>query len=152
MLRLIKFMVAVPGWQRENRQLSADYHLSSLLSLRRLVRPGSLVILLSDFRGFDEKARSHLIGLRQHNEIIMVHIHDPMEAMLPPAGFYRVTDGQKEMQLDTSDGELVQRHRQRFDLHRDKLVATARASHINFLTCRTDDDPEHIIREGLRQR
>lgn len=152
-LRLIKFMVEAPGWQSRDRQdMPEHYDLSSLLNLRRLVRPGSLVIMLSDFRGFDEKARSHLIGLRQHNEIIMVHIHDPMEASLPPAGFYRMTDGQRELQLDTGDPAIVERHRQRFEEHQGNLLATARSCHINYLTCRTDDDPEQVIRQGLRQR
>ena len=152
-LRLIKFMVEAPGWQTEKqKQRKSGNSLDSLLNLRRLVRPGSLVILLSDFRGFDHTARSHLIRLRQHNEVVMVHIYDQLEQALPPAGLYRMTDGQREVQLDTSEQQLIDDYQNRFSSHQQYLLQTARSCHINFLTCRTEDEPENVIRQGLRQR
>lgn len=152
-LRMIKYMVSAPGWQAETEHEAApNYELTSLLALRRLVRPGSLVIMLSDFRGFDDKAKTHLFGLRQHNEIIMVHIYDELEAMLPPAGYYRLSDGKQELNIDTSDKTLIEQHRQRFQSRRDSLLALARSSNINLLTCRTDHDPARVIRDGLRRR
>ena len=152
-LRMINYMVSAPGWQAGTaRPATQNYELTSLLALRRLVRPGSLVIMLSDFRGFDDKAKKHLFGLRQHNEIIMVHIYDELEAMLPPAGYYRLSDGEQELDIDTGDKKLVEQHRQRFQSRRDSLLALARSSNVNLLTCRTDNDPARVIREGLRRR
>ncbi len=152
-LRMINYMVSAPGWQAgTTRPVTQNYELTSLLALRRLVRPGSLVIMLSDFRGFDDKAKKHLFGLRQHNEVIMVHIYDELEAVLPPAGYYRLSDGEQELDIDTSDKKLVEQHRQRFQSRRDSLLALARSSNVNLLTCRTDNDPARVIREGLRRR
>jgi len=152
-LRLIKYMLAAPGWHLKRDQTATQGdQLNSLLALRRLVRPGSLVIMLSDFRGFNDKAKTHLFGLRQHNEIILVHIYDALEAMLPPAGYYRLSDGEREMDIDTSDKQLIEHHRLRFQSRRDQLLALARSNNVNLLTCRTDDDPVRVLREGLRRR
>ncbi len=152
-LRMINYMVSAPAWQNAaGPEQTTSHELNSLLALRRLVRPGSLVIMLSDFRGFDDKARTHLFGLARHNEVVMVHIYDQLEAMLPPAGYYRISDGKQELDIDTGDAKLIEQHKQRFQLRRDSLQALARSSNINLLTCRTDNDPVTVIREGLRRR
>jgi len=152
-LRLIKNMVEHPGWQQKALIKSKqEALLHSLVNLRRLARPGSLVILLSDFRGLDEKARSHIIRLRQHNEVVMVHIYDWLEQSLPPAGQYKITDGQQEIEFDTHSQKFVEAHTDSFNQHKDYLLKITRASHINYLSCRTEDDPEKIIREGFCAR
>jgi uncharacterized protein (DUF58 family) len=152
-LRLIKNMVEHPAWQqKEVAEQQQQGMLHSLINLRRMTRPGSLVILLSDFRGFDEESRSHLIRLRQHNEIIMVHIYDWLEEFLPPAGSYRIRNGEQELVFDTTNKELVSEHANKFKSHQAYLLKTARACHANFLSCRTEDSPEKIIKEGLRTR
>ena len=152
-LRLIKHMAEHPAWQQtdivEEQQQGM---LRSLINLRRMTRPGSLVILLSDFRGFDEESRSHLIRLRQHNELIMVHIYDWLEEFLPPAGNYRIRNGEQELVFDTHNKKLVNEHAEKFKIHQDYLLKTARTCHANFLTCRTEDATEKVIKEGLRPR
>lgn len=152
-LRMIKHMVYHPGWQRpEINEDNRQGMLHSLINLRRLVRPGSLVILLSDFRGFDDKSRSHLIRLRQHNEVIMVHIYDWLEEFLPPAGHYRITNGVQELEFDTHNQNLINDYKNKFNAHRNLLLKTARSCHMNYLCCRTEDVPEKIVKEGLRIR
>jgi uncharacterized protein (DUF58 family) len=152
-LRLIKNMVEHPAWQQnEVEEQQQQGMLNALINLRRLVRPGSLVILLSDFRGFDEVSRSHLIRLRQHNELIMVHIYDWLEEFLPPAGSYRIRNGEQELVFDSTNKKLITDHANKFKSHQNYILKTARACHANFLTCRTDDAPDRIIKEGLRSR
>ncbi len=150
-LRLIMTMTEHPAWKEKKKASSQQSSLIySLITLRRLVRPGSLVILLSDYRGLNEEARSHIIRLRQHNEVIMVHIYDWLEAFLPPAGQYRMTDGEQELEIDTHNKKLVNDHQKKFQEHQQDLLKIARSSHMNFLICRTEDDPEKTIRQGLQ--
>ncbi|MCG8378981.1 MAG: DUF58 domain-containing protein [Proteobacteria bacterium] len=152
-LRLIKTMVEHDAWNNTGHY-KADHKslLRSLISLRHLVRPGSLVILLSDFRGLDDEVRSHLIRLRQHNEVVLVHIYDWLEEYLPPAGQYRITNGVKELEIDTHNKKLVDDYQKKFNEHKNQILRITRSSHMNYLCCRTEDNPEKIIREGLRER
>ncbi|HIF52179.1 MAG TPA: DUF58 domain-containing protein [Thiotrichaceae bacterium] len=152
-LRLIKHMVEHPAWQQTDiHENQRQGMLHSLINLRRMARPGSLVILLSDFRGFDEESRSHLIRLRQHNELIMVHIYDWLEEFLPPAGNYRIRNGEQELEFDTNNKKLIADHANKFKSHQQYLIKTARSCHANFLSCRTEDNAEQIIKHGLRSR
>jgi uncharacterized protein (DUF58 family) len=58
--------------------------------LRPLVKPGSLVLVLSDFADLAPATEEHLAGLVAHNDIRLLWISDPMEQQGLPAGTYRV--------------------------------------------------------------
>jgi uncharacterized protein (DUF58 family) len=58
---------------------------SAVQKLNQVVRPGSLIYLLSDFHDFDEKTQQHLSLLGRHNDLIALRIFDPLEQTLPPA-------------------------------------------------------------------
>lgn len=73
---------------------------AALLRLRRLVRPGSLVILISDFYGLGDDSAPQLLYLRRHNDLVAVRVLDPLEQAAPPAGRYGLTDGRERRDLD----------------------------------------------------
>ena len=86
-LHFIQQLVAHPAWD----MAADDGHgqqtgVKALMRLRQVTRPGSLVILLSDFRFLDADCRGQLVELARHNDVVMIHIHDPLECMLPQAG------------------------------------------------------------------
>lgn len=74
----------------------------ALLRLRRLARPGSLVILISDFYTLDEASVSHLLYLRRHSDLLALRVLDPLEVTAPPAGRYVLTDGRERRDFDAS--------------------------------------------------
>ncbi len=84
------------GWQC--RKLS-----DALLRLRRIVKPGSRIILISDFYQMDDLSNEHLSYLRAHNDLIAYHICDPLELAPPKPGKYGITNGRVEMLLDTTN-------------------------------------------------
>jgi len=91
------------------------YQLADALGqLRRLVRPGSLVFIISDFQQLHEQGLRHLQAMRLHNEIRMCQIIDPLELALPisAAGLASVSAGEQPFMLDLSDTELKQHYQQ----------------------------------------
>lgn len=150
-LRLIRQLVEHPAWSRENttpRDPSALYR--SLVRLRRVAHPGSLVFMLGDYRGLDEKEESQIILLGRHTEIVMVFIYDPIEQRLPAAGLYRVSDGEQEMVLDTYDRRRSETYQARFTAHREKLQRIANTGGIHLIDCATSQDPLSVLQKGLR--
>ncbi|NOQ87759.1 MAG: DUF58 domain-containing protein, partial [Gammaproteobacteria bacterium] len=75
---------------------------TAISRLRKVTHPGSLVFMISDFRGMDEKAYSHLANIARHNDIVLIKITDPIEIELPTSGSYKLTDGTNELQIQTS--------------------------------------------------
>lgn len=74
----------------------------ALLRLRRVAKPGSMVILISDFYNLDADSERHLSRLTQHNDILAYHICDPLELAPPKPAQYAITNGQQDMLLDTT--------------------------------------------------
>jgi uncharacterized protein (DUF58 family) len=84
----------------------------ALQALAQVVRPGSLVFIISDFQHFDDICVQQLRLLKRHSDIIALSIHDPLEKALPPSGSYGFSDGENSIRVDTSDKQF----RKRFSL------------------------------------
>ncbi len=97
-----------------NRNAGNDnqaYLIEALHNVRRVAKHGSIIFLISDFQTFNEEAtRVHLRELSRHNDVIGLHISDPLEKELPNPDLYTITDGSARSRIDTA----VQRHRKAY--------------------------------------
>lgn len=116
--------------------------------LARLVkhaRPGSAVYLISDFRGFDSHAETHLAKLSRHCEVELVFLFDPLENRLPNKGLYPLTDGERGLWLNTGDQNETARYQQRFMQRLNSLEQFSKKHGLSFRQCRTTDDPLQVL-------
>lgn len=68
----------------------------SLMKLRRLAKPGSLVCLISDFELFNETCSKYISDMRRHCEIQAANIFDPLEIAIPESAAGRTLSLQSE--------------------------------------------------------
>lgn len=113
---------------------------SALIRLRRIVRPGSLVICLSDFLTLNEDSSDDLLRLRRHNDVVTLQITDPIELNTPPPGRYAVSDGQQVGMLDTESSAGRQHYGAFFQGHRQRLQQLMLQRAIPLLQLSTTDD------------
>ncbi len=108
-LRYFHALTEVHQQHSGNRGLTLDLALSQL---RRLVRPGSLVYILSDFAAFSEAGLRHIRAIRQHNEVTCCPITDPLELALPAnsSGLAAVTDGRQTGYIELGSRSIQQRY------------------------------------------
>jgi len=142
-LQLLRQMVADPVWQRElHRPFAPQQRLAvTLQRLQRVARPGSLILLLSDFNQWDETVEKQLALLSRHCELGLVHCFDPLEAELPPAGSYRLSDGLRDLTIATGDFSARQDYQRRFAERRQLLESFCRRQRSKLLSLATDADP-----------
>ena len=91
-LRFVHQLVEHPDWEHRIRSETADGSApltQAMAALRRVARPGSLVVILSDFIDFTRSAQAYLSSVARHNEVLAVFLNDPLEQTLPPPGHYR---------------------------------------------------------------
>ena len=137
-----------PAWQHAHgTQARKTAHAMS--RLRKVTRPGSLVFLISDFRDINEQAESHLINVARHNDVVLIQVFDPVEAELPPAGSYKVSDGSNDLQLNTGDSRLRQAYRQRFEQRQARLAKLCRQHRMFLLPVSTAEDVLTALQQGL---
>jgi uncharacterized protein (DUF58 family) len=129
-----------------------DVFRNALARLRRVARPGSLIALISDFRGLDSTAEAHLSQLARHNELVLIFVYDPLETQLPPAGHYRVADAERELTLDTAGNAARREYAHQFDARRERIRRLCLRQRMVFLPCATHEDPLRRLQQGLVQR
>lgn len=86
----------------EQRELPPRVLSDALIRLRRVVKPGSIVVLISDFYSLDADCEQQLSRLRAHNDLLAYHICDRVELAPPKPQQYAITNGEQELILDTS--------------------------------------------------
>ena len=149
-LHFIQQLVAHPAWDRQAPQAADPASgLKALMRLRQVTRPGSLVILLSDFRFLDPDCRGQLVELARHNDVLMIHCYDQFERQLPAAGFYRVTDGRESVDINTASDALRTRYRERYDQHQHDIERLCQELGLYLIDIATDDDMLLELKTGL---
>jgi len=147
-LHLLQKLVEAEPSKLSSASLGLDQALARLV---HHARPGSLVFVFSDFRGLGSAGEFSLIRLRQHCDVVLVFLSDPLESQLPSSGRYRFAHGERELSLDASPA-ATKAHADRFGLRREAIAQLARLHRMRFIPCLTTDDPLTILREHLRLR
>ncbi|MGR9000210.1 MAG: DUF58 domain-containing protein, partial [Gammaproteobacteria bacterium] len=127
--------------------IDKEYTLDQVLArLNQHARPGSLVYIISDFRGINNQAETHIAKLSQHCEIVLIFIYDPLESSLPAKGRYRFTDDERDVVVDTSDQQRLLAYQQRFSQRLKCLELLAKKRGLAFIQCSTAEDPIQCLR------
>lgn len=129
-LRYFHALTQVHSEQDSQRGLNIN---DALSQLRRLVRPGSLVYILSDFSAFTADGLRHIRAIRQHNEVCCCPITDPLDLALPTAsqGTAAVSDGQNTAYIELGSNTLQQRYQRQQESFQQQLK-----QHLSQLGCK----------------
>lgn len=146
-MRLVQGLV---DWLSPDRFAAGQEPLSvALQRVRHAVRPGSLVLVISDFYGLDEESQQHLSRLRQHNDVVGLQVLDPAEESLP-AGRYPITDGEEASLLDTARSGGRRRFEHMSRHHAEDPRRMFQRHQCGWVTMRTVDDPVEVLGRDLR--
>jgi uncharacterized protein (DUF58 family) len=154
-LRFVHQLVEHPDWDVRERPEGSDgeQQLTQAMSaLRRVARPGSLVVILSDFQEMSRSAQSYLSSVARHNEVLALFINDPIERELPPPGRYRLVTGADEMAIDTYTRAAREDYQNEFEARRHELEVFCHRYGIHLMPLSTEDDPVTTLQTALGRR
>lgn len=146
-MRVIQGLV---DWLDPARQPSGIEPLSHALErVRHAVRPGSLVLVISDFFGLDDDCNRHLSRLRQHNDVIGCQVLDPAEEQLPP-GRFPISDGKHNSIFDTTQDLARKRFDSMSQQHAGEPKRMFQRHQCGWVVMRSSDDPVEVLGRDLR--
>lgn len=151
-LRYLHELVGHPDWARRERQADDDGEpqlTQAMAALRRVARPGSLVVILSDFIGFSRAGQSYLSSVARHNEVLAVFLNDPLERSLPPPGRYRLVTGDQELAIDTFAKSARRDYEQAFLGRSHALEDFCQRYGVHLMELSTADDPVAVLKAAL---
>lgn len=123
---------------------SIELH-AMLRDASRVARPGSMVILLSDFFDFDDECIQYLSVLARRSDVLAVHIHDELEKQLPRNSILTVTNQLQRLTIDTS--AVAQPYATTFMDHQEHLKRALRNHGIQYVQASLDVPLEQFARE-----
>ena len=68
--------------------------------LRRVIKPGSIIIIISDLLGIDEKTPALVSSLTRNNDLMTFWVHDQTEIDHWPQGRYQILSDRQQYSLD----------------------------------------------------
>ncbi len=152
-LRFVHALAEHPDWETRNVPDDGEAPLTMAMSaLRRVARPGSLVVVLSDFQGMSMAAQSYLSSVARHNEVLAIRLHDPFERDLPPPGRYRLVAAADELAIDTQAAAARREYREAFEKSENDFDAFCQRYGIHRMPMSTADDPVTALQTALGRR
>ncbi len=154
-LRYVHELVNHPDWEASAERTAKNEEsplTQAMAALRRVARPGSLIVVISDFVGFSRAAQAYLAGVARHNEVLAVFISDPLEHDLPPPGRYRLVNFDAELAIDTYARTARQDYEHAFEERQHNLEGFCQRYGIHLLAMSTQDDPVVCMQTALGKR
>ena len=147
-LRVLRALATLsqPAAQEQEQQVTLS---GSLMRARQVARPGSLLVIISDFYGLDTNAEGQLTRMRQHNDMLAIWVHDRLEREPPPPGRYAVSDGWQTATLDTISKRSRERYAASFAARFEHLRGTFGRLAIPLLPITTGEDAADALRRGV---
>ena len=154
-LRYLHELAEHPDWHSHEHLQNGEREVpltTAMASLRRVARPGSLVVILSDFVGMTRAAQSYLSSVARHNEVLAVFLSDPLERELPPPGRYRLISDDDEIAIDTYAKAARRNYRSAFEERTQEVEQFCKRYGVHLMQLSTDDDPVSALQTALGRR
>jgi len=119
-----------------------------LRELRRVARPGSEIVIISDFLGSDRDSAQALAALTRHNQLYHYWIHDDSEVNDWPRGGYPIRNAQGYTVLELDDSGQRASLAQRQQQHRQRVESMSAAFGIPLLPISCNRDITRQLLQG----
>jgi len=154
-LRLLRLLESAPSPDAAaNHQHPVISWSTALNQLKNLSRPGARLMLISDFSDFlsepnVEKTLRDIVG---HRQVVCFKVTDPLDATLPPAGRYAISDGSRQIKMDTSQQAIRQRYQVDFERSQQDVIDYLRRYQVPLVTVDTNENPNELLQQVFPKR
>lgn len=120
-----------------------------LLRAEQLSTHDFIVILVSDLSGWDRTSAKRIKTLARHNDVFALHIFDPLERQLPPAGRYVVSDGELQIEFDAQEYRVQKKFSDHFSNRVDDLTAELKRHNVPVILVDTVAPAQEQVRAAI---
>ena len=121
----------------------------ALKTLERNIGHDYLIVLISDFYGWDEETLSTIRRIGRHNDVVCALIYDPLERDISRANNLVVSDGQYQLEIEPEHKGLGEKFEASFESSFSRVQADLNRHHIPILPIDTVATVTDQLREKL---
>ena len=112
---------------------------AGLEQLRRLTQSNYRIFIISDFSGDLTSWSEQIKLLARNNQVIALHIQDPLDKELPPADHYVITDGTQRLQFYSGKEKLRAEYTAEFAARCNVLKDLCQHESMTYMALSTED-------------
>ncbi len=135
LVQMNRELVADAKWQPDQDGLSR-----ALSQLARRIGHDGLVIIVSDFEGWNDDCLQRIKDIRRNNDVIAVLVTDPLERDLDHAHKLVISDGQFQLEVNAENTTASERYRAGFSHRLTDLAATLKRHAIPLIPLSTETE------------
>jgi uncharacterized protein (DUF58 family) len=153
-LRLLRLMESAPSPSASPGDDAPDAWSIALSQLKSLSRPGARLMVISDFTDLlsDTTVEKTFRDIVSHRQVVCFKITDPLDAELPPSGRYALTDGSKQIKIDTSMQRLRSAYKDDFEKSQAAVIDYLRRYQIPLVSVDTSENPNELLQRVFPKR
>lgn len=122
----------------------------ALKRLRTIIRPGSLVIIISDFYQLGKDVKRHLIQLNKHNDVMALFITDNFEINTPLPGVYGINNDKNAVVFNSNKDIDIKNMKQKQNQHLDRVYENIQKSGVPVIPVMTNDNLQDKIKHAMK--
>ncbi|MFV1983347.1 MAG: DUF58 domain-containing protein [Thiohalomonadales bacterium] len=123
-----------------------------LKKTERLSGHDYLIVIISDLSGWNSETIKRLKRLAQHNDVITSLIFDPLENNLPASSLLVLSDGEMQIQVDTTRAGLTQQYTKYFQSSVEQLQSELNKHGIPVIPINTIDTVQNQLHKTIGER
>lgn len=145
----LRFLAAIASGTAARGDTDAQPLDATLGRLAGSARRGSRVVVLSDFADLGEEGKRHLTELARRSDLTLVLVYDVLEAVAPPPGEYRVSEGDQVSTIRVAGEAARDRYRSTFEERVEELKGFCRTHRTELVAMGTHRDPVDTLPRSL---
>ncbi len=123
-----------------------------LQRVSRMARPGTQLIIISDFFQQSANSREYLEKLTQHNNVLAIQIVDPLELAAPPTGEYGISNGLINWRMNLNSQSQQQHLDDVLSSRQQQIKTLFDEINVPLLQLLTDDDVNAVLHHLLTRK
>ena len=124
----------------------------ALREAERLSGHDYLIVIISDMSGWNDETVKRIKRLAQHNDVMASLVFDALEKNLPDSSRLVLSDGDKQIQVDSGKAGLNQLYTEHFESAVEYLQSELKKHGIPVIPMNTRDDVLSQIRDAIGER
>jgi len=142
---VLRVLRALRDWDAASDAAQMSTWSAAMPRIRRLLRPGMRLVVLSDGFDADAAAWSPLAQLAGRHDVAVVLLRDALEIAPPPPGRYALSSGGIKQTLDFADPAVRAAWPQRFAATRERVRAESVRIGVRVIELDTDADLKRTL-------
>lgn len=133
-------------WENSNK---TSQFLRSLQELNKALKPGALILIVSDWDYLPEAVRPFLYEMRLHHDLILYQVADLMELGIPQSGIYPISNGSAIKNIHLQTQSQMNEYTHFCKENAEKWIELSDKMRVPFYQCSVKTDLPLLVRQSL---